>query len=161
MVNRLNPARVSRFPKSRASVKGDTCGLIPCQWKKHVYPSSKSLICQLVWEDRETLFTTNTIWLKVRPLFTLSHRGSDNSLLLMVFKWTLYELYWVMISTNQIAYLNAMQYFWRWQNRKPIFSRIKVTIDWSMKLALNTISNGELSNPLCDSVNRGLTLVRL
>ena len=26
---------------------------------------------------------------------------------------------------------------------------------------LNTISNGELSDPLCDSVNRGLTLVRL
>ena len=26
---------------------------------------------------------------------------------------------------------------------------------------MNTISNGELSDPLCDSVNRGLTLVRL
>ena len=29
------------------------------------------------------------------------------------------------------------------------------------KVHLNTISNGELSDPLCDSVNRGLTLVRL
>ena len=29
------------------------------------------------------------------------------------------------------------------------------------KVHLNTISNEELSNPLCDSVNRGLTLVRL
>ena len=26
---------------------------------------------------------------------------------------------------------------------------------------MNMISNGELSDPLCDSVNRGLTLVRL
>ena len=29
------------------------------------------------------------------------------------------------------------------------------------KVHLNTISNGELTDPLCDSVNRGLTLVRL
>ena len=29
------------------------------------------------------------------------------------------------------------------------------------KVHSNTISNGELSDPLCDSVNRGLTLVRL
>ena len=45
---------------------------------------------------------------KVRPLVTLSHRGSDNSPLLIVFKWTLYDLclciYCIMISTNQIAY---------------------------------------------------------
>ena len=26
---------------------------------------------------------------------------------------------------------------------------------------MNMISNGELSDPLCDSINRGLTLVRL
>ena len=31
----------------------------------------------------------------------------------------------------------------------------------SYKVHLNTISNGELSDPLCNSVNRGLTLVRL
>ena len=31
----------------------------------------------------------------------------------------------------------------------------------SYKVHLNTISNRELSDPLCDSVNRGLTLVRL
>ena len=31
----------------------------------------------------------------------------------------------------------------------------------SYKVHLNTISNGELSDPLCHSVNRGLTLVRL
>ena len=29
------------------------------------------------------------------------------------------------------------------------------------KVHLNTISNGNLSDPLCDCVNRGLTLVRL
>ena len=34
-------------------------------------------------------------------------------------------------------------------------------IHWSILLALNTITKGELSDPLCDSVNRGLTLVRL
>ena len=27
----------------------------------------------------------------------------------------------------------------------------------SYKVHMNTISNGELSDPLCDSVNRGLT----
>ena len=31
----------------------------------------------------------------------------------------------------------------------------------SYKVHMNTISNGELSDPLCDSVNRGLTLVRV
>ena len=31
----------------------------------------------------------------------------------------------------------------------------------SYKVHLNTVSNGELSDPLCDSVNRGLTFVRL
>ena len=31
----------------------------------------------------------------------------------------------------------------------------------SYKVHLNMIFNGELSDPLCDSVNRGLTLVRL
>ena len=31
----------------------------------------------------------------------------------------------------------------------------------SYKVHLNTASNGELSDPLCDSANRGLTLVRL
>ena len=45
---------------------------------------------------------------KVRLLLTLSHRGSDNSSLLIVFMWTSYELclwiYYVMISTNQIAF---------------------------------------------------------
>ena len=31
----------------------------------------------------------------------------------------------------------------------------------SYKVHMNTTSNGELSDHLCDSVNRGLTLVRL
>ena len=50
--------------------------------------------------------------IKVRPLFTLSHRGSDNSPLLIVFKWTLYILCMndvVMISTNQIAYFKRIR----------------------------------------------------
>ena len=55
---------------------------------------------------------------KVRPLFTLSHRGSDNSQLQIMFKWTLYELcfriYYVMISINQIAV--QYTYFVRWHN---------------------------------------------
>ena len=52
---------------------------------------------------------------KVRPLFTLSHRGSDNSPLLIVFMWTWYELcvsiYYVMISTNRIAYFKHCSIF--------------------------------------------------
>ena len=31
----------------------------------------------------------------------------------------------------------------------------------SYKIHLNTMCNGELSDPLCDSVNRDMTLVRL
>ena len=34
----------------------------------------------------------NSIWLKSEPLFRLSHRGSENSPLLIMFKWTLHEL---------------------------------------------------------------------
>ena len=43
---------------------------------------------KLLWNFRIMNFTNLT---KVRPLFTLSHKGSDNSRLLIVFKWTLYE----------------------------------------------------------------------
>ena len=39
--------------------------------------------------------------------------------------------------------------------------KIKVTIDWTILLAQNTISNGELSDPLCDSINICLSSVRL
>ena len=34
-------------------------------------------------------------------------------------------------------------------------------IQSSYKVHLNTLSNGEISDSLCDNVNRGLTLVRL
>ena len=40
-------------------------------------------------------------------------------------------------------------------------SRRNMQIQSSYKVHLNTISNGELSDPLCDSINKGLTLVRL
>ena len=60
----------------------------------------------------DIVFTNLT---KVNPLCTLSHRGSDNSPLQIVFKWTLYELclciYYVMISTNQIAYFKRSAVF--------------------------------------------------
>ena len=47
------------------------------------------------------------------------------------------------------------------QSFRNTFRRLKVTIDWSIKLTVNMISNGELSDPLYDSQKRGLTLVRL
>ena len=56
-------------------------------------------------------FYISTIW----PLFTLSHRGSDYFPLQIMFKWTLFELclciYYVMISTNQIAYFKPSAVF--------------------------------------------------
>ena len=62
---------------------------------------------------------------KIRPLYTISHRGSDNSTLQIVSKWTLYELclrmYYAMISTNQIAYFKRSAVYWRWQNRVVYF----------------------------------------
>ena len=84
-----------------------------------------------------------------------------------------------MISTNQMTYFKRSAIFFKMtevglifcyvfmspracsllrsngQSFRNTFSRIKVTI-W---IALNTVSNGELSDPLCDSKNRALTLV--
>ena len=67
-----------------------------------------------------------------------------------------------MISTNQIVYFKHSAVFLKMTKViSTTLSHIKVTIDWSILLALNTISNGELSDPLCDRKNRGLTLVVL
>ena len=91
-----------------------------------------------------------------------------------------------MIPTNEIPYLNTVHYFsWWWMSlwgyvfvsprtcsllrstvQKVQASEIpsvgwKSRFDWSMLLALTTISNAELSDSLCHSVNRDLTLVRL
>ena len=51
---------------------------------------------------------------KVKPLFTVSHRGSDNSPLLTVFKWTLYEVCSLHTGHDFERILNAVHYFWRW-----------------------------------------------
>ena len=90
---------------------------------------------------------------KVRPLFTLSHRGSDNPYYLSCSN----ELCSLHIASwfRPINAINAVQvqYFWRWgksfccyvfvspracsllrskgQSFQKTFSRIKVTIDWS------------------------------
>ena len=120
---------------------------------------------------------------KVRPLFTLLYRGSNNSPLLIVFSAnyidqsnvTSYKLCICIIGHDfdqpcRERILSAVQYFWRWQKSfycyvflspracillrskgqsfQHSFSHMKVTFDWSIYLALNTISNGELSDPL-------------
>ena len=88
---------------------------------------------------------------KIIPLFPLSYTRSESQLLI-VFKWTLYELciaYCVMISTNQISYFKCNAVFWKWwksfccyfivspracclrskgKNFRNNFSHIKVTI---------------------------------
>ena len=63
--------------------------------------------------------------------------------------------YCVMIWNHQIAYFKRSavcskmtKVVW------PTFIRIKVTTYWSIQLALNMMCNAELSDPLCDSVNR-------
>ena len=65
---------------------------------------------------------------KVRPLFTLSHRGSDNSPLMnFVFA------YCAMISTNQIVYFKHSAVFLKVTKViTTTLSHIKVTIDWSI-----------------------------
>ena len=55
-------------------------------------------------------FKMNHNLTKVRPLFTLSHRGSDNSPSSELCMNSVF-VYYVMISINQIAYFNAVQYF--------------------------------------------------
>ena len=85
-------------------------------WHGHpfiILISEDSHLLPIVWQWICHLLRSNLT--KVRPLFTLSHRGYDNSPLLIVFMWTLYELclciYYVMISTNQIAYLKQCSIF--------------------------------------------------
>ena len=56
---------------------------------------------------------------KVRPLFTLSHRGSNNSPLLIMFSANY-------IDQSDKRNLNALQHFWRWWNL-----RFRVTSDMS------------------------------
>ena len=115
-------------------------------------------IIKFMWTAKLEIFSRTTLsrkfnLTKVRPLFTLWHRGSDNYPLLIVFKWTLYELslclYNVMISTNQIPYsfsllsvalhhdfnqsLNAVYYFWRWRNRLAYFQSHKSN-DWLVNI---------------------------
>ena len=78
---------------------------------KYLEPRKK--LTRFAWSKPLQKCWTNLT--KVRPLFTLSHRGSDNSRLQIVFMWTLYELcsciYYVMISTNQIAYFKQCSIF--------------------------------------------------
>ena len=85
---------------------------------------------------------------KVRPLFSLSHRGSDNSPLLVVFNAyysrNLYSTSWYFVWSMLSDWLKS------WRNMQS-----------SYKVQLNTTSYGELSDPLCNSVNIGLTLVSL
>ena len=73
-----------------------------------------------------------------------------------------FQSHCIMIFTNQIAYFKRSALFLKMTKSFSLLSvAYKLPIDWSILLALNTISNRELSDPLCDSVNRGLTLVRL
>ena len=76
-----------------------------------LYKFEVLFFCHILWQY-EYMFAITYIWpspnlTKPRSLFTLSHRGSDNSPLLIVFKWTLYELRCIMILTNQIAYFKC------------------------------------------------------
>ena len=56
--------------------------------------------------------------------------------------------YCVMISTNQIAYFKRLLRS-KGQSFQNTFRGIKDKVDGSIKLALNTISNAEISDPLC------------
>ena len=101
---------------------------------------------------------------KVRPLLT--HTGSDNS------------PYWscsvIFILTNQIVTfiylsislsglhargdtaLHLKHVIWFGRNHDEV-----IQIQSSYRVYLNAINNGVLSDPLCDRVNKSLTLVRL
>ena len=64
---------------------------------------------------------------KVRPLFMLSHRGSDNSPLNEIcMNFVHVFAYFVMISANQIAYFKRNELFLKMTKVVyPTFSRIK------------------------------------
>ena len=65
------------------------------------------------------------------------------------------EVGWTISSSSKI--LHCLKYaIWLVEIMKWYMQRQN-----SYKVHMNTISNGELSDPLCDSVKRGLTLVRL
>ena len=111
---------------------------------------------------------------KFRPLFTLSHRGSNNSPLMIVFSANQTEIsgIWKYFGSFDILTLKI------WEDYIPEITRKRKLNEWkycnAFKLryligqnrnakskVLNTISNGELSNPLCDSGKRSLTIARL
>ena len=91
---------------------------------------------------------------KVRPLFTLSHIRSDNYPLLIVFSANYID--------QSIVILNDFRHLQKYCTSFKICHLIGRNHDaiCKYKVHLNTVSNGEFSDPLCDSVNRGLTLVR-
>ena len=122
---------------------------------------------------------------KVRPLFALSYRGSEIShywscsvlirltnQMWLSCDWSYFGIFHLLI------WVTYMPEVTRKHNTKMTFVIFKNTVLYlkyviwlveimthmqiqnSYKVHLNTISNGELSDPLSDSVNRGLTLVR-
>ena len=118
---------------------------------------------------------------KVRPLFTLLHRGSDNSPLLIVFSakyidqsnltFMRLKVFWKHLPFDLLISVDYTPEVIRKHNNKTTGFKMCYLI-WrnhdaicklqsSYKVHKNTISNGELSDPLSDRVNRGLTLVRL
>ena len=84
---------------SKSSVLSTIYILIPCLlvlWTD--YASTEKINLHFASWGAYMFLNLTKVW----PLFTLSHRGSDNSPLMIVFMWTLYELclciYYVMIS---------------------------------------------------------------
>ena len=109
---------------------------------------------------------------KIRPLFKLSHRGSDNSSLLIVFMWIFYELCICILhhDFDQSAYFKHSAAFWSWWKSFSCHLILVAYSDQKVKMSeisapgmevriwmINLISteplssNGELSDPLCYS----------
>ena len=113
-----------------------------------------------IWSRTKRETISNGEWklnlTKVKPLFTLSHRGSDNTQLLIVF------------SANYIDH--SIVTFIRLKVVETMSTSSKIVhcvyrtlfVDIMMQYA-NTkfIRTWTRSSDLCDSINRGLTLVRL
>ena len=102
---------------------------------------------------------------KLRCLFTLSHRGSGNSILLIAFCdiYLIFRKFWLL---GRLKYIPELTRNVTSSSSKycTSFGKIYLIVQnddsickdkFHTEVHLNTISNGKLSDPLCLSVDRG------
>ena len=133
---------------------------VACYLTWHIFPPKSRCLdeiqdCLKHWYRQTNDVPIESNLIKVRSLFTLSQWGSENSHLLIVFSANYIDQ---CPRRNENVTFLSTQFKLRYligQNHDAICK-----LQSSYKVYVNTISNGEFSDPVCYSVNRDLTLIR-